>query len=326
MSRAVMSEQLGPLENYALRDYDPGIPGEGEVRIAVRAAGVSFVDVLNATGQYQGKAPVPFIPGSEFSGVVEAVGAGVDSVSVGQAVIASSWGGAYAEAAVVPAPSVFAMPDGMGFEVAAVFKVSALTAWHALVDRGQLQAGETLVVLGAGGATGCAAVQIGKFLGAKVIASASSEGKRNMALEVGADAVIDARSPSWREALKAANDGKPVDVVFDPVGGESTEQAFRSLAVNGRHLVIGFPRGIASLPTNLPLLKGASLIGVNLQQLSLSDPKKAAANNEKIFGLVAEGHFWPVIARSYPLEQFIEAMNEVAAGKSAGRIVLVTGN
>lgn len=323
MSRAVIADELGPLENYTLRDYQPGEPGAGEVRIAIKAAGVSFVDVLNATGQYQSKAPVPFIPGSEFAGVIEAVGDNVEDLSVGQSVIASSWGGAFAEAAVVPAVSVRVMPQGMGFGEAAVFKVSALTVWHALVDRGQLQPGETLLVLGAGGATGYAAVQLGHYLGAKVIASASTKAKREMALAGGAEAVIDARSDNWREDVKTANNGKPVDVVFDPVGGDSTEPAFRCLAVNGRHLIVGFPRGIASLPTNLPLLKSASLVGVNLQQLSLSDPAKAASNSERVFELAAQGLLTPMVAQTYPLEGFADAMHQVSEGKSAGRIVLV---
>lgn len=322
MPRAVIADKLGPLENYSLRPYDPGSPGVGEVRIAIRAAGVSFVDVLNATGQYQGKAPVPFIPGSEFCGEVEALGEGVQEFVEGQSVVASSWGGAFAEAAVVPVTSVNPLPDAMTFEQGAVFAVSAMTAWHALVDRGQLQPDENLLVLGAGGATGYAAVQIGKYLGARVIASATSDAKRNMALLGGADAVVDATSSTWREDVRAANGGEPVDVVFDPVGGESTVPAFRCLSVFGRHLVIGFPRGIASVPTNLPLLKGASLVGVNLQQLQSAAPEKASANSRQVFELAAAGFFKPVVAQTFPLEEFCTAMQKVASGGSAGRIVL----
>lgn len=322
MPRAVMADQLGPLDNYSLRDYDPGAPGEGEIRIAIRAAGVSFVDVLNATGQYQHKAPVPFVPGSEFAGVVDALGPGVSGFSVGQPVLASRWGGAYADAAVVAASSAVAIPRGMDFETASVFKVSALTVWHALVDRAQLRSGETLLVMGAGGATGYAAVQLGKYLGARVIASATSEVKRDMARSAGADAVIDARSPHWREEVKAVAEDGLVDVVFDPVGGDSTEPAFRCLGLNGRHLVIGFPRGITALPTNLPLLKGASLVGVNLQQFSLNNPAQAIDNTRQVFQLAATGLLWPVIARTWPLAEFAEAMHEVSGGRQAGRIVL----
>ncbi len=323
MSHAVMADRLGPLENYTLREHDPGPPGPGQLRIAVKAAGVSFVDVLNATGRYQDKAPVPFIPGSEFAGVIESMGPGVEGLSAGQAVMASSWGGAFAQLAIVPARSTSPLPAGMTFAQAAVFKVSALTAWHALVDRARLQAEETLLVLGAGGATGYAAVQVGSHLGARVIASASSAAKRAMALDGGADVAVDAGSGRWREEVQAANAGRPVDVVFDPVGGDATEPAFRCLGWEGRHLVIGFPRGIARLPSNLPLLKGASLVGVNLQQLSANAPGKAASNTRHLLEMAEKGLFLPVVAKAYPLDQFATAMREVEAGRSAGRIVLV---
>ncbi|MFV8820000.1 NADPH:quinone oxidoreductase family protein [Haliea sp. E17] len=322
MPRAVISDTLGPLENYSVRDYDPGPPGPGQVRIAVRAAGVSFVDVLNATGRYQGRAPVPFIPGSEFAGVVEALGEGVTQFSPGQAVMSGGWGGAFAEAALVDADTVHAMPAGMDFVQAAVFRVSALTAWHALVDRAQLQPGETLLVLGAGGATGYAAVQIGAWLGARVIASASTAGKRGLALHGGAETAVDARSTNWREAVQAANQGRPLDVVFDPVGGEATERAFRCLGFAGRHLVVGFPGGISALPTNLPLLKGASLVGVNLQAQSIAAPRSASANLERLVDLAGKGLFWPVVADTWPLEQFAAAMAAVERGTSEGRIVI----
>lgn len=322
MTRAIIADELGPLANYSLREFDPGPPAAGQVRIAVRAAGVSFVDILNATGQYQARAQVPFIPGSEFSGVIDAVGDGVEDMQAGQRVMASCWGGAFAQVAVVPASVINLIPDAMSFEQAAVFRISALTVWHALVDRAALAGGESLLVLGAGGATGYAAVQLGKLLGARVIASASNAEKRAMALAAGAAAAIDAGAADWRNQVKEANGGKSIDVVFDPVGGDSTEAAFRCLAVNGRHLVVGFPRGIPSLPTNLTLLKGASLVGVNLQQLSQTDPGKAARNTEKVLEIGAQGHLVPVIAQRYSLEDFASAMSQVAAGKTAGRVVL----
>jgi NADPH:quinone reductase len=220
---------------------------------------------------------------------------------------------------------VWPMPQNLSFEEAAVFPVSYTTVWHALVDRGRLQSGETLLVLGAGGATGYAAVQIGKHLGARVIASASSEAKRRMALSGGADAAVNARSESWRDDLKTANGGKPVDVVFDPVGGPATEAAFRTLGWNGRHLIVGFPGGIASLRTNLPLLKGSSLIGVNLRQFGEVELQRAEANRDKVFALAAQGLFRPVVARSFSLERFAEAMAAAASGHDAGRIVLAVG-
>lgn len=320
--RAVMADELGPPDAYRLVDHDPGPPSPTQVRISVKAAGISFVDVLTAAGGYQVKPPVPYIPGSECAGVVDATGDEVRDFAVGDRVVASGWGGMFANAVNLPARTVRRMPQALSFEEAAVFPVSYATAWHALVDRGRLQAGETLLVLGAGGATGYAAVQIGKYLGARVIGLASSENKRALAAAGGADAVIDARGGDWRDQVKAANGGQGVDVVFDPVGGEATDPAFRSLAWNGRHLVIGFPAGIASLRTNLPLLKGASLIGVDIRQFGIFEPEKSAANRDTVFGLAAEGTLRPAIARSYALADFQAAMADAAAGKSAGRIVL----
>ena len=258
LPRAVTTDELGPPENYRLADHDPGPPSAGEVRISIRAAGISFVDVLTAAGGYQVKPPLPFIPGSEGAGVIEAIGSEVTDFAVGDRVVASGWGGLFAEAATLPARAVRRMPDALTFEEAAVFPVSYATAWHALIDRAKLQGGETLLVLGAGGATGYAAVQIGRHSGARVIGSASSSDKRALALAGGADAVIDARGEDWRDAVKAANGGKGVDVVFDPIGGEATEPAFRSLAWNGRHLVIGFPAGMLTIGGAPPTAASAS--------------------------------------------------------------------
>lgn len=320
--RAVVAEQLGPPDAYALVEHDPGPPSPTQVRISIKAAGISFVDVLTAAGGYQVKPPVPFIPGSECAGVVEAVGDEVAGLAVGDRIVGSGWGGLFADVANLPARSVRKIPDALSFEEASVFPVSYATGWHALVDRGRLQPGETLLVLGAGGATGYAAVQIGKHLGARVIGSASSEGKRAVATAGGADAVIDARGADWREQVKAANNGQGVDVVFDPVGGEATDPAFRTLAWNGRHLVIGFPGGLTTLRTNLTLLKGASLVGVDIRQFGIFEPAKSEANRDTIFALAAEGKLRPAIARTYKLEDFQAAMEDAAAGKTAGRIVL----
>ena len=321
--RAIIADELGPIENYALRPHDPGPPAPDEVRIAVRAAGVSYVDVLIAQGRYQVKPAVPFIPGSECAGVIEAVGDKVAGLHVGQKVVANDLGGKFADLIVAPASNVYPMPERLSFAQAAVFAVSYATVWHALVDRGGLKPGEALLVLGAGGATGFAAVQIGAWLGARVIASASSEAKRAMALAGGAHAAVDSRSGAWREAVKAANGGKPLDVVFDPVGGAATEPAFRTLGWKGRHLVVGFPAGIASIATNLPLLKGACLVGVNMFQFAQAEPEQSRSTFERVLALAGEGVFTPAIARTYPFEAFAEAMAEAAKGESAGRIVLV---
>jgi NADPH:quinone reductase len=321
-ARAVVANTLGPPQNYELVTHDPGPPAANEVRLAIKAAGISYVDVLTAAGQYQVKPPVPFIPGSECAGILEAVGNNVGGFVVGDKVVGSGWGGMFASYVNLPVEAVRKMPLGLSFEEAAVFPVSYTTAWHALVDRGRLQAGETLLVLGAGGATGYAAVQIGKFLGAHVIASASDEGKRALALAGGADVAVEARAHDWRDQVKSVNNGKGIDVVFDPVGGEATEPAFRSLRWNGRHLVVGFPGGIATLRTNLPLLKGASLIGVDIRQFGIFEPEKSAANRDAVFALASKGVLKPVIAKAYPIEAFREAMGNAASGQSAGRIVL----
>lgn len=320
--RAVISHTLGGPEAYDLIEHDLEPIAPHQIRIAIRATGISFVDVLTAAGNYQVKPPLPFIPGSECAGIVEDIGSQVSGFAIGDKVVGSGWGGLFAETVNLPAQAVRLMPAALSFEEAAVFPVSYATAWHALVDRARLQPGETLLVLGAGGATGYAAIQIAKHLGAHVIGSASSEAKRALALAGGADAVVDARSDDWRGQVKAANNGKGVDVIFDPVGGTATDPAFRSLGWNGRHLIIGFPAGIAAVRTNLPLLKGASLIGVDIRQFGIFEPDKSEANRDTVFQLASEGSLRPAIARTYRLEDFRAAMEDAAAGKSAGRIVL----
>jgi NADPH2:quinone reductase len=325
MPRAVIADVFGPPETYTLRELPSRPLRAGEVRVALRVAGISFVDVLTAAGGYQAKPPLPFIPGSEAAGTIAEVGEGVEGLRIGDRVSVSSWGGLFAEEVVVPAAGTRAIPDTISFAEAAVFPVSYATAWHALVDRAELRAGETLLVLGAGGATGYAAVQIGKYLGARVIGSASSEAKRALVLAGGADAAIEANAADWRQRVKAANGGKPVDVVFDPVGGDATEPAFRSLAWRGRHLVVGFPSGISALRTNLALLKGASLVGVDIRQFGEFEPDLADANKSSVFALAGQGVLRPHVAKVFPLEQFREAMEVAASGKTAGRVVLEIG-
>ena len=323
MPRAVIANQFGQPETYALVDLPAKPLKAGQVRIAIKAAGISYVDVLTAKGEYQVKPPLPFIPGSEGAGIVTEVSADVTGFGVGDRVVFSAWGGVFAEEIALPQRVLRPIPVGMDFISAAVFPVSYATAWHALIDRGQLKAGETLLVLGAAGATGLAAVQIGKHLGARVIALASTAEKRALALANGADHAIDGRAEDWRNLVKAANGDTPVDVVFDPVGGAMTDPAFRSLAWNGRHLIIGFPAGIASLRTNLPLLKGASLIGVDIRQFGNFEPERSEANRSRTFDLAAEGKLKPAIACTFPLEQFAEAMDMASNGQEAGRIVLM---
>jgi len=324
MYRAIVADELGPISNYSLRQMPRPDLAPGEVRVGLKAIGISYADVLTAAGQYQVRPPVPFVPGSEAAGIVIETGSDVTSVHPGDHVMVGGWYGQYAEECVVPTDALTPVPIGIDLAEASVLSGSYSTAWHALVDRANVQPGETVLVLGAGGATGYAAVQVAKYLGAYVIGSASSEEKRALAVSGGADATVEARAADWRELVKAANGGKPVDVVFDPVGGDLTEAAFRSLAWRGRHLIIGFPAGIASVRTNLPLLKGASLIGVNIRQFYISEPRKAAENIARVFDLANEKKFAPAIATRYPLEDFAKAMAEVAGGDSAGRILLIT--
>lgn len=322
MTLAVIGRQFGPLETYTLEAFDPGSPGEGEVRVAIRAAGVSYVDVLTAMGQYQFKPPLPFIPGSEAAGVVEAVGPGVSHLAVGDRVFCGGLGGVFAQANLFRAANMAKIPAAMSFEAAAVFAVNYQTAYYALADRGRGRAGETLLVLGAAGGTGFAAVQVGRHLGLRVIASASSPEKQAAALAGGADAVVTTGADDWREQVVAANDGKAIDIVFDPVGGPATELAFRTLGYDGRHLVIGFPAGIASLRTNLALLKSASLIGVQMRDHALKRPVEAEAMRRTVIELAGKGSFAPAIAARYPLADYAAAMNAAFSGKAAGRVVL----
>lgn len=322
MTRAIISDVLGPPEAYAIREHTPPPPGPGQISLAVKAIGISYVDVLIAEGKYQVQPAVPFIPGTECAGVVLAVGDDVTSVAVGDRVMGSSFGGIFAEVATVRAASFNKVPDALTMEQAAVFPPSYTTAFHALVDRGKLQPGEILLVLGAAGATGVAAIQVGKTLGAFVVASASSEAKRKLCLDAGADAVVDTRSTQWRDAVKAASNGKPVDVVFDPVGGDMTDPAFRTLAYDGRYLVIGFTGGIGTLKTNLPLVKTASLIGVQIRTFGEAEPAKAAANTTRCLELAASGALQPAIGRVYDFEDFRSAMRAAFEGTEVGRVVM----
>jgi len=324
MTLAVMAAAFGNPETYSLQEFEPGRPGAGQARVSIKVAGVSYVDVLIALGQYQFKPPLPFIPGSEAAGLVEAIGEGVTNVSVGDRVFClGAQGGIFAQANIFQAADLVKVPDAMSLESAAVFQVNYTTAHYALADRGRARPGESLLVLGAAGGTGFAAVQIGKYLGLHVIGSASSPDKQAAALAGGADAVVTTGAPDWRDQVRAANAGKPVDLVFDPVGGAATELAFRTLGYDGRHLVIGFPAGIATIKTNLPLLKSASLVGVQMRDHLLHRPAEAAENTHKVMALAGDGLFLPLIAERFAKEDYAAAMNAAFSGGAAGRVVLM---
>lgn len=322
---AVVAREFGEPGSFDILPLDPGDPGPGQIRIAIAAAGVSFVDHLIASGSYQVKPPLPFVPGSEFAGTIDAVGPGGNSERIGERVMGSGVGGGFANYAIVQADAATPVPDGMGFEEAAIFKVSYSTAYHALVQRGRLKSGETLLVLGAGGAVGLAAIEIGKALGAHVIASAGKL-RHAVAERAGADAVIESRSETWREDLGRVTGGRGPDVVLDPVGGLSTEPALRSIAWNGRHLVIGFAAGsIPKISTNLALLKGASIVGVDIRQFGIKEPGEAARNIEALFALYDAGLLRPLVGRVYPMTAFAQAMDEAFRGTADGRVVLCIG-
>ena len=320
--RAVVARAFGEPERFAIERLARPAPQPGEVRVAIRAAAVNFVDGLVASGRYQVRPALPFTPGGEFAGVVEALGDGVTDVELGTAVCGSGLNGAFAEAVVMPANALSPLPDGMDFIEGSTFRVGNATAMNALVQGAAVQAGETVLVLGAGGGVGYAAIGIARALGARVIASASSEAKRSLAMAAGAQVAISADAPDWRDQVKAAAP-RGIDVVVDPVGGDATEAAFRSLAWGGRHLVIGFANGaIPALPTNLALVKGLRLIGVNIREFNLRQPAESAANMRRLNALWRDGALMPMPASVLPLTRFAEAMRLAGQRDRVGRIVL----
>jgi NADPH2:quinone reductase len=323
--RVVRADELGPPENFHLVELPVPQPRPGEVLVRMRAASLGYSDVLAAAGRYQVKPPVPYTPGSESAGEVAAVGEGVSRWSVGDRVSIGRFSGAMAEYQLAKPDELHPVPAGMGFLEAAAYRVNYATMLHALKDRARLERGETLLVLGSAGGVGSAAVQLGKRMGARVIAGASSEAKRDFAKALGADQVLDYSQDNWREALKALTDGRGVDVVADPVGGKLFEPAFRSLAWRGRHIVIGFAGGdIPRLPANLPLLKGAALIGADIRQFSIYEPELAAANAAEIERWCEEG-LRPPLGTVFDLADFHDAMTTAMSGQSLGKVIVRIG-
>lgn len=321
--KAIVCEAFGGPEDLVLRDLPSPEAGPGQVRIRVHAAGVNFPDSLIIQGKYQFKPAFPFSPGAEVAGVVDAVGEGVTHVKPGDRVLGTGLWGGYAEEMVVEASNCFAIPDTLAFDAAAGFLMTYGTSHHALKQRARIQPGETILVLGAAGGVGLAAVELAKLMGARVIAAASSEEKLALTREYGADATINYTQQDLREALKAITGGKGVDVVYDPVGGSFAEPAFRSIAWNGRYLVVGFAGGaIPSLPLNLPLLKGASVVGVFWGQFLKVEPEVHKANVAELLAWVGEGRLRPHISAVFPLERAAEAMRVVIDRKARGKVVL----
>ena len=321
--KAIVCKTHGPPESLALEELPSPEPGPGEVVVRVKAASLNFPDVLIIQNKYQFKPPLPFSPGSELAGVVKAVGSGVERFRPGERVMAFTTYGAFAEEAKVEASRLVAIPQGMTFETAAAFLLAYGTSDHALRDRGALKAGETLLVLGASGGVGLAAIQIGKALGARVIACASSEDKLAVCREHGADATINYAAEDLRERLKALTEGRGADVIYDPVGGPYSEPAFRSIAWRGRHLVVGFAAGeIPKLPLNLALLKGASVVGVFWGDFARREPKQFGASVRQLTQWFAEGRLKPHVSQTLPLEKAAEALKMMAARQVKGKLVL----
>ena len=321
--KAVMCKAWGLPDSLVVEEVPDPVPGPGQVVVDVKAAGVNFPDVLIVQGKYQFKPELPFTPGNELSGVVSAVGPDVAGFSIGDKVIAFTPIGAFAQQALVPVHALMPMPPGMDFDTAAAITLTYGTSHHAVVDRAGLKAGETMLVLGAAGGVGLAAIDIGKALGARVIAAASSDEKLAVCREHGADATINYSTEDLREAIKVATDGKGPDVIYDPVGGEYAEPAFRSIGWRGRYLVVGFANGeIPKLPLNLALLKGASLVGVFWGEFAKREPKANMAAMRQMMGWLAEGKIRPRISGRYKLEETAQALNDMAARKVTGKVVI----
>ena len=317
-------DRLDGPEALQWREAPTPVPAPGEVRIRIRAASLNFPDLLIVQGKYQAKPPLPFVPGAEYAGHVDALGEGVQHLQVGDAVAAIAGTGGFGSHACVDARQVLPLPPGFALEDAAAFAFTYGTSHHALMDRGALQAGETVLVLGAAGGVGSAAVQIAKAAGATVIAAASTDAKCQACREMGADASINYSRENLRDALKALTQGRGPDVIYDAVGGEHAEPAFRSIAWRGRYLVVGFAAGgIPALPFNLALLKGASIVGVFWGDFVRREPQANAASLAQLAQWYAQGRIRPVIDSRLPMAQLGEAYRRIHARDVVGKLVMV---
>jgi len=320
--RAVVCREFGPPEGLQIEDLADPKPGPGELLIEVRAAAVTFPDALIVQDQYQFKASLPFVPGGEAAGIVREVGEGVDAFRPGDPVCAGMQTGGFADLAVARADAARTLPKGLDFQSAPGLLYSYGTALYGLRDRGAAKAGETLLVLGAGGALGIAAIETGKMLGTRVLAAASTPEKLELARASGADETIDYSQEDLKERTKALTGGKGADLVFDAVGGTYSEPALRATAWEGRFLVIGFTGGIAQIPLNLPLLKGCQIVGVFLGAQHGRDPEWGEAMRREIDALCADGQLRPGVGSTYPLEDAPRALRDLLDRKAVGRLVV----
>lgn len=321
--KALLCREFGPLEGLAVEEVPLPVPSKGEVVIKVKAAGVNFPDILIVQGKYQVRPPLPFSPGGEFAGVVKEAGEGVTHVKVGDAVLGLSTHGGFAQEALISAAAVAPISPGVDFAVASALMYAHGTALHALKDRARLSAGETLLVLGAAGGVGLAAVEIGKLLGANVIAAASTDAKLDVCKSRGADHTINYDRADLKAAVRTLTDGRGADVVFDPVGGALSESALRATAWNGRFLVIGFASGtIPRVPLNLPLLKGTSIVGVYWGEFTRREPKRSGENASELMKAVAAGTIKPLVSARYPLSRAVDALRALERREVTGKIVV----
>jgi NADPH2:quinone reductase len=321
--KAIVCKEFGPPESLVVEDVESPVPGPGEAVISVKAASVNFPDVLIIQNKYQFKPPLPFSPGSEVAGIVKAIGEGVTDVKPGDEVLAMTTYGAFAEEVKTEARRLLPIPAGMTFADAAAFGLTYATSEHALSDRGALKAGERMLVLGAAGGVGLAAIEIGKILGAHVIAAASTDEKLATCRAHGADETINYATSDLREAIKTLTAGVGVDVVYDPVGGPYTEPALRSLAWRGRLLVVGFAAGeIPKIPLNLTLLKGCSIVGVFWGDFTRREPQRFAEAMERLGRWYAEGRLKPHISATFPLDRAADALTMMANRQVIGKVVL----
>lgn len=320
--RAVICAELGPVDNLVLGELPDPQPGPGEVVIDVRVAALNFPDTLIVEGNYQFKPDPPFSPGGEGAGTIAAVGKGV-AWEMGTPVVAIHTHGAFAEKWLVPAQLVIPLPPSMAFEQAAGFTMTYGTSYYALKQRAKLQPDETLLVLGAAGGVGSAAVQLGKAMGATVIAAASTQEKRSFCESIGADHTMDSATGEFRSALDDITGGRGPDVIYDPVGGELAETTFRAIGWGGRHLVVGFAAGdIPALPLNLPLLKGASVVGVFWGNWMQRGSPETVENMGELYSMAAEGRIDPRIGSIYDFEQYAEALAELMERRAMGKVLL----
>jgi NADPH2:quinone reductase len=323
MPKIVVCRELGPPESLRLEEI-PSVPlRPGEVRVAIRAAGINFPDVLIVAGEYQLKPPLPFTPGVEAAGDVVEVDSAAKGVSVGDRVIVKMRHGAYCSEAVVTPVQLTPMPSTFDYAEAATFLAGHGTAYHALIDRGQVKPGEVLLVHGAGGGVGLAAVEMGKMLGAIVIAAASSDEKLAIARARGADHLVRYDREPFRDAVKRITDGRGVDVVFDPVGGEVFENSMRCINWGARLLVIGFTGGIGLAKTNLLLIKGASVLGVRAGEAVRKDPALGQKRLKELLAWAEAGKLRPNVSHRLPLEDYAKAMRLLIDRKAIGRVALM---